>query len=132
MYINREGLQFSRMDKLDYSTMSNIFITWLKGFKELHKTHPFKGCPSSYLPPYNGEHPSDEVIEGACEAFYRDIDKLLYALEDELPDMPSEEEGEDVLNRPADEGWLEECREHEKRVEEGLALFPKLYQHLWI
>jgi hypothetical protein len=116
MYINRKGLQFSRRDTFDYTTLGDLMIAWLEKFKE-HGKH---GCPMGYLP--EGYSHTDEEIEAGIKTMYKEIDDLIWALDDsnspELLDLPYEE-------------WLPMQRKYEYERMEKLKLFPKLYQLLW-
>jgi hypothetical protein len=116
MYINRKGLQFSRRDTFDYTTLGDLMIAWLEKFKE----HGKYGCPFEYLP--EGDSHTDEEIEAGIKTMYKEIDDLIWALDDsnspELLDLPYKE-------------WLPMQRKYEYERMEKLKLFPKLYQLLW-
>ena len=123
MYINREGLQFSRRDTFDYSTLGDTMIAWLEKFKE----HGKYGCPYYYLEKAvgNKEFPdiyTDEDIDAGLELMNKDIDDLIWALDDdnspELLDLPREE-------------WLRINEQYEQDREDKLKLFALLYQMLW-
>ena len=132
MYMNREGLQFSKQDLSDYSTLSDIIIKWLEGFKEYHKVHPFAGVPARYID--DGFEHSDEQVDEGIKEFHEEIDKVIYALKDELPEHPEplEENVNWNVKTEADKVWLKQCEEHEKKVREGLELFGQIYTNLWI
>lgn len=118
MYINRKGLQFSRGDTFDYSSLGEVMIAWLEKFKE----HGKNGCNSIYLPDREDGSYTDEEIEAGIELFYKDIDDLIWALDDD--------NSPELLDLPYDE-WLPMQRKYEDERMEKLKLFPKLYQLLW-
>jgi hypothetical protein len=119
MYINRKGLQFSRGDTFDYSTLGEVMIAWLEKFKE-HGKH---GCPFDYLSEggEGGSH-TDEEIEAGIQTMYKEIDDLIWALDDS--------NSPDLLDLPFEQ-WLPMQRKYEYERMEKLKLFPKLYQLLW-
>jgi len=79
MKINRHGLQFGCRDVWDYTYLGDVMVRWLKTFKK----HGKMGCPSQYLPPSDTGDYSDEQIEEGLQKLYKDIDDLIWALEDE-------------------------------------------------
>lgn len=124
MYINRKGLQFSRRDTFDYSTLGDLMVTWLEKFKE----HGKYGCPYYYLEKAVGfkEFPdiyTDEDIDAGLELMYGDIDDLIWALDDEnAPDSD--------LTLSYEE-WLKMEESYQKERDDKLKLFALLYQMLW-
>lgn len=119
-----QSILFERHDVWDYSTLGNIMVSWLKAFKEHFGDK--QGVSARYLYMVN-PHPEDsnwkdEEHAQAQALFNADIDKLIYALEDEMEEGAEDESTEEFGKR---------YDEHNERVSEGLKLFPEIFQELW-
>ena len=120
MKINRHGLQLGYRDVWDYTYLGDVMVRWLKTFKK----HGKMGCPSQYLPPSDTGDYSDEQIEEGLQKLYKDIDDLIWALEDEHePPIWGNESWED---------YKVKLEKYDKERQEKLQLFAKLYTMLWI
>jgi len=119
MKINRHGLQFGYRDVWDYTYLGDVMVRWLKTFKK----HGKMGCPSQYLPPSDTGDYSDEQIEEGLQKLYKDIDDLIWALEDEHEPIWGNESWED---------YKVKLEKYDKERQEKLQLFAKLYTMLWI
>lgn len=124
-----QSILFEREDVWDYTTLGNIMVAWLKAFKEHFGNK--QGISARYLYMVNDspgkgflEHWTDEEHEKAQALFNADIDKLIYALEDNIgmEEEPKDESLEEFALR---------YYEHEERVREGLELFPEIFRELW-
>ena len=132
MHINRKGLQFSKRDTFDYSTLSIIIIEWLKRFKEDHSSHPFSGCPSCYIEHPLPSHPTDEEIQKGRDQFYSDIDEMIWAFEvDDMPDdcWLIEPKLDDMLSGKLD---FDKIDAHTLKIEAGRKLFAEKFADMWI
>lgn len=129
MHLNRKGIQFSKRDTFDYSTLSEIIVAWLEKFKEDHAKHPFAGCPAGYI---TEQRPlTDKEIEEGQEQFYRDIEEMIWAFKAE--EMP----GNCWLTDPVNNSFRgnldwNKINIHKSRVEKGRKLFAEKFDSLWI
>lgn len=130
MYINRKGIQFSKRDTFDCSTLGNIIVSWLKKFKEDYKENPFEGCPVDYLPKDKVEFSDDEFSEGQA-LFIADIDKMIWAFS--VDNMPEDcwlvEPTKGLFDGELD---YKKIDEHRVRIEAGRKLFAERFGNLWI
>jgi len=149
-YTGKKGWQASYKDtwSLDYC-LSPIILAGLKKFREVITADKHnKGIPASYIT-WDGDG-REEEHDKAFDMFVSDIDKMIYAFDpNSKPDMNDysfsfvegphhgEKEGAcrlyDMFPSNAVEysKLLEDEGEHERAVQEGLALFSKLYHNLW-
>ena len=131
MYLNRKGIQFSKRDTFDYSTLSEIIVAWLEKFKEDHAKHPFAGCPSVYIDVTEQRHPTDKEIERGREQFHRDIEEMIWAFKaEEMPENC-------WLTEPVNNSFRgkldwDKINSHKSRVEKGRKLFAEKFDNLWI
>jgi len=144
---------FNRKDTYSlYDTFNPILCEGLKRFKEVISNSEFAGVPNVFLQ----DNPilDSENIDVAFKEWLKEIDKMIYAFEDNEPDIseynfefvPNEdhhkeeilENGEKVYTwsmSPDNPEEYERCtkdeREHERKVQEGLESFGKYYRCLW-
>ncbi|MGL5580486.1 MAG: hypothetical protein ACRDCE_05920 [Cetobacterium sp.] len=121
MYMNRKGIVFGFKDAHSTWGLTKIIHAWLVNFKttaeKVDKEGGTYGVPHAYFPLSNEEvaNCTKEEWEAACnkgfELWMADLDKMIFAF--------------DVKNA------YEFEKEIHDRVEEGRALFAKMYADLW-
>lgn len=134
--------------------LSQIIADWLKNFKKVLSerigTDALIGCPYNLLEDLYGKtedgHYSDAQIREGLRKFVEILDEMIYAFESDEPEPTCEYILDDVCKDggesfirfrviPEDEdryeSWLDDVKEHYKRVERGRDLFAKYYDNLW-
>lgn len=134
MHINRKGLQFSRRDTWDNSTLAAIIVKWLQAFKRDYTSHPCKGCPFDYIDVSKSEHTEEEINKGQA-LFMADIDEMIWAFS--VDDMPEdcwlvEPSGEGIEFLGSGKLDYEKIDAHRQRKLEGMRLFAEKFGCMWI
>lgn len=142
MYMNRNGVNFSRKDVYDSEFLVELIGKWVKGHLELHKRSEYSGVPSSFIK--SGE--SVDAANFRWEAMLQFIvDSLLGPEPDYLGDfeegkIPSkvdEETGHINWNiEPSDtEAWevyMDELKLYGERKARALELVGKYLMGMWV
>ena len=140
--------KITKQDTFDmYSVLGKINARALKKFKKAHMKSDWGGCPAMYMQEPEGSSSDAEVQEG-IQRFYADIDKAIYAFSAPEPEfLGSFSKGLEHMKALPDgtrkwdmvpdseEGYrkyLELCKEHNKKVQEGLEAFTRVFPNLWI
>ena len=152
MYIKHGKPVFTYKDTFSLDeTLSPIICEALKKFKKtlLERDAEGKclGVPIDFYPEDKVEY-SREDSEKAFTAWVDTLDKMIYAFDDNEPDI-AEYDFEFITNNsePDEKGlvtmnihasnedeysrYKEDQKAHQEYVEEGLDLFAKFYQNLW-
>lgn len=130
-------------------TLNPIIAEGLKKFREVmtdKETTGSFGVPSTIYHDFKvNVEDGEEAIQKGFEIWVEQIDKMIYAFEDEKnePDTDNynftfefldKPEGAKSL-KPTDEDeyqrYREDCDKHEAKVQEGLNLFARYYKNLW-
>lgn len=118
MHINRHGLQFSRRDTFDYTSLGSVMASWLRKFQE----HGKWGCNQRWLPDSPDGSYTDEQIEAGIAAMNKDIDRIIFFLENDDVDHMDYADQDD---------WLAAHKKFEQDREEVLKLFAEIYPLMW-
>jgi len=137
MRIQKGKPVFGRKDTIDFRTLSEIIHAWLVKFRDDYVTLDLYSVPCDI---------AKEYPENAQEKYLEIIDKMIYAFADVEPEYSGEismvsgkpqENGMipfdiEVSDEDAWEKHMQECEEHQQKVEDGLVLFGEYFRTLWI
>jgi len=128
---------FDRRDTIDFSILGEIIEAWLVKFKDDYIKLELESYPC-YL--------TEQYPENAQENYLEIIDKMIYAFADVEPKYSGEismvsgkpqENGMipfdiEVSDEDAWEKHMQECEEHQQKVDDGLVLFGEYFRTLWV
>ena len=109
MHTNRKGLQFSRRDVYDYSTLTSVVARWLEKFIEVSRPHPFSHAPHYYVDNNGGN------VDIAFEKWMTDLQEVL-----------------NVLQSPPPAGYGEELHRWECQQRLARRFLMTHWEQLWI
>ena len=136
MKIKDGKLTFEEQDVVDYTALGEIIAEWVRTFKRVHEDHPFKGVPNHYLP--EGVTEVDEqLVEEGAKKYHEDLSKIIFAFDNDEPEIADDvlkliDNKIQVVDYSAWKTYDNKVEEHERKVQEGLDLFGKLYGTMWI
>ena len=128
-------------------TLGPIIVAGLRKFQEVVRESDAAGYPAEYeiKEPMKSQVDNPDGI--AFAEWMRTIDQMIYAFEDNEPEIPDNilslrEVGEeredgsqeitiDVLDQEAYDKYMKECQIHEDKCTHGRELFCLRYKHLW-
>ena len=128
-------------------TFGPVIVAGLRKFQEVVRASDVAGYPSDYeiKEPLKSEVDNPDGI--AFEEWMRTIDQMIYAFEDNEPEIPdniiimrdvgekredgSQEITIDILDQEAYDKHMKECEIHEEKCTRGRELFCLRYKQLW-
>lgn len=137
MRISKGKPVFGRKDTVDYTTIAEIIHAWLVKFRDDYVKLELYSVPCDL---------ADEYGDDAQAKYVEIMDKMIYAFADVEPEYSGKiwhKTGEpdergfipfniEVSDEDAWEQYMEDMREHERKVGEGLELFGKYFRSLWV
>lgn len=137
MRISKGKPVFGRKDTIDFSTLSEIIHAWLVKFRDDYVKLDMYSVPCDI---------AEQYPDKAQEKYLEIIDKMIYAFADVEPEYSGEITLEkhpteskkyyrietQVSDEDAWEKYMQDCKEYQQKVEEGLILFGEYFRTLWV